>query len=128
MPRKTNMETSAVHFSSQFRRVLIISCVAMTAVCHPASADTFTGQVQGLATPDSRPCVFFSIAGVTQADPVRPGSPWVVVRQSQNGFKELYALLLAAKHTGAPVTVTTNGTAVAECDGHVGLIHAYHAP
>jgi hypothetical protein len=122
------MRTSDVHFPPRFRRILsgLFSCVAMTALCHPASADTFTGQVEGLLPPDHRPCIFFSIAGVPQADPVRPGSRWVAVRQSQNGFKELYALLLAAKHAGAPVTVTTNGTQVPECDGHVGLTYAYH--
>jgi len=86
-----------------------------------------TGLVGGLVPPDSRPCVFFSIIGVSEADPtVKPGWPWFAVRQSQNGFKELYALLLSAKLSGNPVIVSTTGAAVSECDGYVGVSNAYY--
>jgi len=94
----------------------------------PAHAVTWTGEVRGLVPPDNRPCVFFSIAGVPQADPVQPGWPWIAVRQSQNGFKEIYALLLAARHSGTPVTVTTTGVAVPECDGYAGLLRISYDP
>jgi hypothetical protein len=60
-----------------------------------------------------------------------PGWPWVAIKQSQNGFREIYALLLAAKASGQSVTIITTGTAVPECDGYVGLAlvsHTYTPP
>jgi hypothetical protein len=86
-----------------------------------SGAATLSGSINRLVPPDARPCAFFSLSGVAQADPVLPGQPWIAIRQSQNGFKEIYAMLLAAIHSGVPITVATTGVAVAECDGFVGM-------
>jgi hypothetical protein len=109
---------------------LFIAVVFASAIliANPLHAAIWTGEVQGLVPPDTRPCVFFSIAGVSQADPVMPGWPWIALRKSHASFKEIYAFLLAAKHSGEPVTVSTTGTAVSECDGYVELGNIYHAP
>ena len=110
-------KTSVIHLA------LLLTSVALPLA---ASAAQFTGQVGGLVPPDSRPCVFVSIVGVSAADPViMSSSSWIAIPQSQNGFKETYALLLAAKLSGTPVTITTTGAAVPACDGYVGLANAY---
>ena len=87
---------------------------------------SITGSVGGLVPPDYRPCAFFSLVGVAEASTVKPGWPWFAIRQTQNGFKELYALLLSAKLTGTPVIVNATGVAVSECDGYVGISNAYY--
>jgi len=91
-----------------------------------ANAVEHTGTVGNILPPDSRPCLFFTITGVSQADPVTPSSNWFAIRQSQNGYKETFTLLLAAKLTGQPVTVSTTGAVVTEC-GHAGILYAYYA-
>jgi len=55
-------------------------------------------------------CFYFTLQGVTQADPVAPGSPWFTIPRSQYGSKDAYAMLLAARLSGTLVTVNTNGT------------------
>jgi hypothetical protein len=104
-----------------------ISALSILTLNLSFASGPITGLVGGLVPPDSRPYAFFSIIGVSEADPtVKPGWPWLAVRQSQNGFKELYALLLSAKLSGTPVNVITTGVAVSECDGYVGVSKAYY--
>jgi hypothetical protein len=92
-------------------------------ICHSAQ---LTGQINSIVAPDHRPCAFVSIVGIPSADPtVNPSWPWVAIKQSQNGFREIYALLLSAKFSGTPVVIATTGVAVPECDGYVGLSGAY---
>jgi hypothetical protein len=93
-----------------------------------AAGSSFVGQVGGLVAPDSRPCAFFSIVGVSEADPIKPGWPWMVIRQDQNGFKEAFAMLLSAKQSGTPIQVNTTGSAVSNCDGYVGVSNLFFQP
>jgi len=79
-------------------KLFFISALSVLTLNLSFATRSITGLVGGLVPPDSRPCVFLSIIGVSEADPtVRPDWPWFAVRQSQHGFKELYALLLSAK-------------------------------
>ena len=55
-------------------------------------------------------CVFFTLNGVSEADPVVPGSPWFAMPRTQTGFNEVYAALLAAKISGTTVTISTTGS------------------
>jgi hypothetical protein len=55
-------------------------------------------------------CFYFTLEGVTEADPVVPGAIWFAIPRTQNGSKDAYAMLLAAKLSGAPLRVHTNGT------------------
>lgn len=67
----------------------------------------------------TRDCVFFTLSGVTQADPASPSSPWFAIPRSHPNFKEQYALLLAARLSGTPVDVETTGTLLGGCGSHV---------
>ena len=55
-------------------------------------------------------CFYFTLDGVTEADPVLPGAMWFAIPRTQNGSKDAYAMLLAAKLSGQPLRVHTNGT------------------
>lgn len=115
------------HSPRHKRRVVWSSMASAIVLCSlQANAVEHTGTVERMLPPDSRPCLFFTLTGVSVADPSLPSSPWFAIRQSQNGYKETFALLLAAKHTGLPVTVSTTGGVVTEC-GHAGIVYAYHA-
>jgi len=65
------------------------------------------GQLQ--ATYASGDCIFFTLVGVAEADPVRTGEPWFAIARSQFGAKDAYAMLLSAKLSEQAVTVRTSG-------------------
>lgn len=102
------------------RRVLAagaVSCAGLLAAA-PSHAADFTGSgypVGTIRSPDGRPCTFFTLVGVNQADPAVPNSPWFVISQSAVGYKEMLTLLLSAKMTGKPVYLSTSGNLVAAC-------------
>jgi hypothetical protein len=62
------------------------------------------------STYDGADCIYFTLEGVSEADPVKPGDPTFAFPRSQYGSKDAYAMLLAAKLTGQPVRVLTRGT------------------
>lgn len=58
-------------------------------------------------TPDSaRPCVFFKLSGVSEADPVNANNPWFSIPVEE---KEQISFLLAARMANKTVTVYTTG-------------------
>jgi len=66
------------------------------------------GQLQ--STYDGADCIYFTLEGVAEADPVKPGDAWFAIPRTQYGAKDAYAMLLAAKLTGKTVFVSTRGT------------------
>lgn len=55
-------------------------------------------------------CFYFRLEGVAEADPVKPNDPWFAVARTQNGAKEIYATLLAARVSNTGLyQVTTTG-------------------
>jgi hypothetical protein len=70
--------------------------------------DRTVGQLQ--STYDGADCIYFTLEGVAQADPVDPGVPWFAFPRTQHGAKDAYAMLLAAKLTSKTVFVSTHGT------------------
>jgi hypothetical protein len=96
----------------------LLKAIALISVALPsgAFATSWTFQTVGQLQVDSGTgCYYFTLIGVTQADPVSP-SPWFAMPMSQAGAKDSYATLLAAKLSGQQVTATTNGTVV--CGGY----------
>jgi hypothetical protein len=76
--------------------------------------------------PDDRDCVFFTLAGEPNVDPSVALTPWIAIPRTQNGFREIYAMLLWAKTTGAHVNVTTTGAAAnATCTTHGAVVGLY---
>ncbi len=58
-----------------FNRWLWVAAVLALPSTQPAVADSHVGkQVSAIHSPDTRPCTFFKLDGVTQADPVVPGT------------------------------------------------------
>lgn len=81
----------------------------------------WTATVQQLQPPLSdQDCVYFTLTGVSQADPVVGGSP--CIPSTQTGFNEVYAALLGAKFSGATIMVSTTGNvAGGDCGSCAGL-------
>ena len=114
-----------------YGRIVRCAAIAIAASAMSTTVDAvqWSGLVSSIVAPDHRPCMFVFLVGVSQADPVvMPGHPWIAIRQSQNGFREIYALLLAAKASGQSVTIQTTGAGVAECDGYVGASGISYTP
>ena len=71
-------------------------------------------------SPDHRACAFFTLEGVTEADPVKPGNEWFAVPISHNGYDTIISMLLTAYSTGKPISVATTGAL--SCS-HAGVSH-----
>jgi hypothetical protein len=62
------------------------------------------------STYDGADCIYFTLQGVTEADPVKPGDPTFAIPRTQYGAKDAYAMLLSVKLAGGTVRVLTRGT------------------
>jgi hypothetical protein len=75
-----------------------------------APASTHSGKPVDEILIDSRPCVFFTLTGVGDADPEVVHSPYFALAKAHASYAELNALLLTARATGRPLTVITSGS------------------
>lgn len=82
------------------------------------AADFFNKTITVIRGPDGRPCTSFVLDGVNPADSSTPNTSWMVLCQAGVGYKENLAMLVDAKLSGRPVSVSTTGSVVPEC-GHV---------
>jgi hypothetical protein len=102
---------------------LLISAACETPVATAVDYNSATITFISSPTPSAN-CVYFMLAGVTQADPVSQGNSWFAVPATQNGFSQIYAMLLSVKLVGGTVNVTTTGTlAGGTCGNYAGIDH-----
>ena len=102
-------------------QLLLAFGLCSTTISTQAAEGWFPGRsVSYLSGGDSRPCAFFTLEGVAQADPAQPNVGWFVLPKTHPQFKETYALLLVAKVTGRTVNVTTSG--LIDACGHAQVI------
>lgn len=91
----------------------LISVIA-TCLCFSAPSFAITHSNKSVSqlqsTWASADCIFFTLDGVSEADPVKPGNTWFAIDRTQFGAKDAYAMLLSAKISGTSVTVRTSGT------------------
>jgi hypothetical protein len=97
---------------------IFAAAMLMASVPSAWSGEFLNKTINIIHPPDSRPCTFFILDGVSAADPATPNTPWMALRQSHVGYRENLAVLMSAKLTGRPVQVVTTGAVVPEC-GHV---------
>jgi hypothetical protein len=89
----------------------IYLAAALIAATSPALAAYHTNQLIGrIQMPDSRPCVFFFLQGVSVADPVNPGDMWFTLPKSDPAYYEKMTTLVNAKLAGKTINVVTDGT------------------
>jgi hypothetical protein len=96
----------------------IAAMAAMSLLGYRAEAVTVwkNATVLILELPDpTHNCIFFTLFDIVEADPVIPGSPWFAIPASQNGFLEMYNLLLRSKIDGLQIGVVTSGAPAAGC-------------
>jgi hypothetical protein len=93
-----------------FRMLTMVAMVSIPLICN-AMLDWNGKQVAMISsTYDGADCIYFTLEGVAEADPVKPGDPTFAIPRSQFGSKDAYAMLLSAKLTGQSVRVLTRGT------------------
>lgn len=104
------------------RTGLVMGLAWFLAFMGPTQAAVHSGKALAVIhSPDDRPCVFFRLTGVAEADPVAPGIEWFALPKTHPGYKEILALLLTARATGQPLGhVTTTGTLT--CGTHVSVL------
>ncbi len=88
----------------------IIAFAAVLSGVGPALAVNYEGKRPiSVFTDGSRPCTFFRLEGVNQADPAQPGE-WFAIPRSHPAYAENFAALLTAKVSKLLINVSTNGT------------------
>jgi YD repeat-containing protein len=100
--RKTAMKASAL--------ALCALMFGASSIVAPAHAAQWTATIANVQPPNSLPCFVFSLNGVSQADPVVPGSPNFSVPRSNPAYQEMYAAILSAGLSGKSIYVVTTGT------------------
>jgi hypothetical protein len=84
-------------------------------IAHPANAVEHSSKLVSelQAVNPTTDCFFFRLEGVAQADPVKPNDPWFAMSRSHSGATATFALLLAARVSGLPLSlVATTGQLV----------------
>ena len=106
----------------RFPNVVRLLVAAIVLAANAAHATNYNGYQVDIVRPGGdRPCTLFMLVGVTQADPVAPGSPWFSIPATGTpGYKEMVATLLAAKMGARNIDVVTTGAVPADC-GHPGV-------
>jgi hypothetical protein len=103
------MKTKHMRIGRQVRAAVVAALAVLPVMGLAANwTDRTVGQLQ--STYDGADCIYFTLEGVAEADPVKPGDHWFAIPRTQYGAKDAYAMLLAAKLTGKTVFVSTRGT------------------
>jgi hypothetical protein len=95
-------------------KTALVAIVAVLVTLAAARSDAviyenkMIGTIQPFIAGDN--CFYFTLQGVTEADPVKPGSPWFAISRSDTGAKDAMATLLSAKYQGIAIRVFSNGT------------------
>jgi len=85
-----------------------------------AYAATHASVVDRLHSPDTRPCTFFTLAGVTIADAsVSTVTPYFAVPLSRSGYDTIFSMLLTSYSTKNVLHTVTTGSAPIECGGDI---------
>ena len=93
----------------RLREVVVAFAVTGLVCASAAPAAVQTSKRVSAILMDARPCAFFLLDGVSQADPSVTG-PWFALPKSNPNFDQLHAYILSARLTGSTITVNTDGT------------------
>lgn len=85
-------------------------CALAALLSGPSQAAFYSGKQVGEVHVDNRPCIFFQLKGVGEADPVTPAIPWFALPTGDANYQTYVSLILSAKISGQPVFVSTDGT------------------
>jgi hypothetical protein len=103
---------------------MLAAIAASTIFAEPVMSEQgYTAQIAQFQPPNyNEDCVWFSLVGVAQADPILPNNPWFGLPRTQIGYSEMFAVLLAAKMSGSTLYVVTTGAAAGGgCGGYAGI-------
>ena len=95
-------------------RIFLVTVIVFFSTAGQA-ASHLNKTVTTVHSPDWRPCTFFQLDGVTQADPVAPNNPWFAVQTTYIGHDVIVSILLTALTTNKEVHVETSGSLI--CNG-----------
>ena len=112
----------AAAFGGHLREIFVLLAMSILAESAAFGAQ-YTATVSVIEAPNYNvDCAYFQLTGVPEADPVHPGNPWFGIPRTQNGYNEIYALLLGAKLSGSTVVVQTTGVvAGGACSSYAGV-------
>lgn len=76
-----------------------------------------SGFIETIQTPDAeRPCYFFKLKNVFEADPIVKDNPWFAIAKSHKGYKEIVSTIITAFSLKKQVIVGTTGAVATSCE------------
>ena len=83
--------------------------VLVFASVHVAAAEHYAKKVNNVQVNALNGCIYFTLDGVAEADPVMPGQPWITVASDSASKQEVLSLLMMAQASKSNVKVVTSG-------------------
>lgn len=89
-------------------QIFLVAMISPNAV----GAEHYGKKVNNVQVNASNGCIYFTLDGVTEADPVAPGEPWITVASENESKQEVLSLLMMAQASKSDVKVMTSGQIV----------------
>lgn len=89
--------------------LFLLSCM-ISAKC--LAVDHYHKKVENVQINASNGCVYFTLDGVDEADPIVSGQPWFTVASDNGSKQEVFSLVMAAQLSKTNVKVSTTGNKV----------------
>jgi len=93
---------------NQIIGMLVLSTISSFAL----GVSHYGKKVANVQVSPSSGCVYFTLKGVSEADPVTPGNQWFTLAADAPGLDHVMSLLLMSYATGETLKVSTTGTKV----------------
>ena len=87
---------------------MLISVISFNCYAANYYAANYSGKLETIHSPDTRPCLFFRIIGVPEATPSIENDPWFAVSKEHIGYDEINTLLFSAYMAEKEIIVHTS--------------------
>ncbi|MCL6270735.1 hypothetical protein M3P05_12450 [Sansalvadorimonas sp. 2012CJ34-2] len=98
------------------KKLIILFVFGSVMVSSYLFAESYSGKVSYIRSPDGRPCLFVTLSGINNVDGT--GSSWFVISQKHLGYSEIYGMIVASKMSNKTVKVHTAEKRNQECSNH----------
>lgn len=96
-------------------KLLSIMCLLILSINSVYATDWYDKKVNQLQINAANGCLYFTLEGVAQADPVTPGQPWFTLEPSNASHSAMLSVLMLAYASKATVKVATTGIKTPVC-------------
>lgn len=97
------------------KKNLFAVCAGLAITSSVYATDWYEKKVNQVQINAANGCLYFTLEGVAQADPVTPGQPWFTLEPSNASHSAMLSILMVAYASKVPVKVATTGIKTPVC-------------